>query len=116
MDIAGIGAAITERLAADGFAVLINISGNTAAEALRRKIESAGGRAAQAQADVSSSAAVAAMSDAGFLLYSLSYCLPQRPYACQPRRARRRGALPEPPFRAPSARVGSVPLSPRCRA
>ena len=41
----GIGAAIAERLAGDGFAVVINYSGAAApAEALAAKIEQAGGR------------------------------------------------------------------------
>lgn len=60
----GIGAAIAERLAADGFAVLVNFAGNAApAEALVRKIETAGGRALAAQADVSDPAAVAKLFD-----------------------------------------------------
>ena len=50
----GIGAAIAERLAADGFTVVINYSGEAkSAEALARKIEAAGGRALTAKADVS---------------------------------------------------------------
>jgi len=66
----GIGAAIAERLAADGFTVLVNFAGNTsAAEALVRKIESAGGRAITAQADVSDPAAVARMFDAADAAY-----------------------------------------------
>jgi 3-oxoacyl-[acyl-carrier protein] reductase len=66
----GIGAAIAERLAADGFSVLINFAGNTsAAEALVRKIEAAGGRARAAQADVSDPAAVARMFDAAEAAY-----------------------------------------------
>jgi 3-oxoacyl-[acyl-carrier protein] reductase len=49
----GIGAAVAERLAEDGFAVVVNYSGNaSAAEALVRKIENAGGQASAAQADV----------------------------------------------------------------
>ena len=61
----GIGAAIAERLAADGFTVVINYSGNAEpAEALARKIEQAGGRATPAQADVSDAAAVARMFEA----------------------------------------------------
>lgn len=61
----GIGAAIAERLAADGFAVVINYAGSVAeAEALAGKIAQAGGRAITAQADVSDSAAVARMFDA----------------------------------------------------
>jgi 3-oxoacyl-[acyl-carrier protein] reductase len=60
----GIGAAIAERLAHDGFTVLVNFAGNTAlAEALVSKIEAAGGRAVTAQADVSDAAAVARMFD-----------------------------------------------------
>ncbi|HEY1929235.1 MAG TPA: SDR family oxidoreductase [Caulobacteraceae bacterium] len=61
----GIGAAIAERLAADGFTVVINYAGRAAeAEAVAAKIEAAGGRAITAQADVSDPAAVAKMFDA----------------------------------------------------
>jgi 3-oxoacyl-[acyl-carrier protein] reductase len=61
----GIGAAIAERLAADGFTVVVNYAGGAAeAEALVQKIEAAGGRAIPAQADVSDAAAVARMFDA----------------------------------------------------
>jgi 3-oxoacyl-[acyl-carrier protein] reductase len=61
----GIGAAIAERLAGDGFAVVINYAGSAAeAEALAGKIAQAGGRAITAQADVSDPAAVARMFDA----------------------------------------------------
>src|SRR6266851_3495968 len=50
----GIGAAVAERLAADGFMVVINYSGDTkSAETLARKIEAKGGRALTARADVS---------------------------------------------------------------
>jgi 3-oxoacyl-[acyl-carrier protein] reductase len=62
----GIGAAIAERLAGDGFAVVINYAGSaTEAKALAAKIAQAGGRAITAQADVSDAAAVKAMFDAG---------------------------------------------------
>lgn len=61
----GIGAAVAERLAHDGFAVIINYSGSAAlAEALARRIEAAGGRAISAQADISDSVAVARLFDA----------------------------------------------------
>jgi len=61
----GIGAAIAARLARDGFAVIINYSGDAApAEALARQIEAAGGRALTAKADVSDAAAVRGMFDA----------------------------------------------------
>ena len=61
----GIGAAVAERLAADGFAVIINYSGDIKpAEALARKIEAKGGRALTAKADVSDAAAVRGMFDA----------------------------------------------------
>ncbi|OAF08360.1 3-ketoacyl-ACP reductase [Bradyrhizobium centrolobii] len=60
----GIGAAIAERLASDGFTVIINYAGGaTEAEALAGKIEQGGGRAVTAQADVSDAAAVARMFD-----------------------------------------------------
>ena len=61
----GIGAAIAERLAADGYTVVINYAGKAEeAEALAAKIEKAGGRALTAQADVSDPQAVARMWDA----------------------------------------------------
>jgi 3-oxoacyl-[acyl-carrier protein] reductase len=61
----GIGAAIAERLASDGFTVVINYAGKAAeAEALAAKIEQAGGTALTAQADVSNAAAVGRMFDA----------------------------------------------------
>src|SRR4051794_37587665 len=61
----GIGAAIAERLAADGFTVVVNYAGNAReAEALVTKIKAAGGEAIPAQADVSDPAAVARLFDA----------------------------------------------------
>jgi 3-oxoacyl-[acyl-carrier protein] reductase len=61
----GIGAAVAERLAADGFTVVINYSGDAkSAEALARKIEGNGGRALIAKADVSNASAVRGMFDA----------------------------------------------------
>jgi 3-oxoacyl-[acyl-carrier protein] reductase len=61
----GIGAAIAERLAADGFTTVINYAGKAAeAEALVAKIEAKGGKALSAQADVSDAGAVARMFDA----------------------------------------------------
>jgi 3-oxoacyl-[acyl-carrier protein] reductase len=58
----GIGAAIASRLGADGFAVLVNFAGSAAAaQAMVGAIESAGGRAVAAQADVSDPAAVAGL-------------------------------------------------------
>src|SRR5262245_20048190 len=60
----GIGAAVAERLASDGFTVVINYAGSTAeAEAVAGKIEQAGGRAITAQADVSDASAVSRMFD-----------------------------------------------------
>ncbi|MEX1828303.1 SDR family oxidoreductase [Luteibacter sp. CQ10] len=60
----GIGAAIAERLARDGFNVLLNFAGGADdAEALARKIERDGGRAVTAQADVTDPAAVARLFD-----------------------------------------------------
>ena len=61
----GIGAAIAERLASDGYTVVINYAGKAGeAEALATKIEQAGGKALTAQADVSDAGAVARMWDA----------------------------------------------------
>jgi 3-oxoacyl-[acyl-carrier protein] reductase len=58
----GIGAAVCERLARDGFTVVVNYAGNTAAaEALVARIESAGGRAITAQADIADAGQVARM-------------------------------------------------------
>ena len=61
----GIGAAVAERLAKDGFTVVINYSGDAkSAEALAQKIEAGGGRALSAKADVSDPNAVRGMFDA----------------------------------------------------
>lgn len=61
----GIGAAVAERLARDGFTVVVNYSGDAApAEAVARKIEDKGGRALSAKADVSDPEAVRRMFDA----------------------------------------------------
>jgi 3-oxoacyl-[acyl-carrier protein] reductase len=61
----GIGAAVAERLAADGFTVVINFSGDvTSAETLARKIEAGGGRAIAVKADVSDAGPVRAKFDA----------------------------------------------------
>jgi len=61
----GIGTAVAERLARDGFTVVVNYAGSPGpAEALVRKIEAAGGRALVAQADVANADAVKRMFDA----------------------------------------------------
>jgi len=61
----GIGAAVAERLAADGFAVVVNYSGNAGpAEDVVHRIEGKGGRALAARADVSDAKAVRQMFDA----------------------------------------------------
>ncbi|HEY0233618.1 MAG TPA: SDR family oxidoreductase [Afipia sp.] len=60
----GIGAAVAERLAKDGFTVAINYAGGAPeADALAAKITRAGGKALTAQADVSDPAAVLRMWD-----------------------------------------------------
>jgi 3-oxoacyl-[acyl-carrier protein] reductase len=60
----GIGAAVALRLAADGFTVVVNYSGDAAsAEALVSQIESSGGSALSVKADVSDSVAVKLMFD-----------------------------------------------------
>ncbi|WP_420002521.1 SDR family oxidoreductase [Arenibacterium sp. LLYu02] len=60
----GIGAAICQRLAADGYAVCVNYAGNAAAaEATVAAIRAAGGKAEAMQADVADPAAVAALFD-----------------------------------------------------
>jgi 3-oxoacyl-[acyl-carrier protein] reductase len=61
----GIGAAVAERLARDGFAVVVNYSASSGpAEALVRAIESQGRQAFAAKADVSDAGAVREMFDA----------------------------------------------------
>lgn len=60
----GIGAAIADRLARDGFGVVVNYaSDDAAAEALVRKIEKAGGRAVAAKGDVADPGAVRRLFD-----------------------------------------------------
>jgi 3-oxoacyl-[acyl-carrier protein] reductase len=61
----GIGAAVAKRLASDGFAVVINYSADAkSADALAREIETSGGRALTAKADVSDASAMRGMFDA----------------------------------------------------
>ena len=61
----GIGAAIAERLARDGFAVVVNYSANAGpAEAVVGKIKANGGSALAVRADVSDSGSIKAMFDA----------------------------------------------------
>ena len=58
----GIGAAVAERLARDGLAVVVNyVSGAPAADALVARIRVSGGQAIAVQADVSDPAAVASL-------------------------------------------------------
>jgi len=60
----GIGAAISRRLATDGFGLIINYAGSAdAAESLAIEIEKAGGRALAVKADVSDPVAVKTMFD-----------------------------------------------------
>jgi 3-oxoacyl-[acyl-carrier protein] reductase len=60
----GIGAAVAERLARDGFAVAVNYAGNApAAEAVVRRIEEAGGIAFAVQADIADPAEVKGLFD-----------------------------------------------------
>jgi 3-oxoacyl-[acyl-carrier protein] reductase len=61
----GIGAAVAERLARDGFTVVVNYAESAGpAEALVRKIQDAGSQALAAKADVSDAGAVRRMFDA----------------------------------------------------
>ena len=61
----GIGSAVAERLARDGFTVIVNYSESAApAEALVNKIEQAGGRALAAKADISDADSVRRMFEA----------------------------------------------------
>jgi 3-oxoacyl-[acyl-carrier protein] reductase len=61
----GIGAAIAERLARDGFSIVVNYAGSAReAEQLAAKIEAGGGRALVARADVGNAAEVKRMFNA----------------------------------------------------
>jgi 3-oxoacyl-[acyl-carrier protein] reductase len=61
----GIGSAVAERLAKDGFSVVVNYAGGEAeAGAVVKKIKAAGGRAIAVQADVSRPADVSRLFDA----------------------------------------------------
>ncbi len=61
----GIGAAIAQRLARDGYSVVVNYAGRAAeAQAVVKAIEAGGGKAVAVQADVANSAAVKALFDA----------------------------------------------------
>ncbi|WP_407156251.1 SDR family oxidoreductase [Bradyrhizobium sp. STM 3557] len=61
----GIGAAIAERLAASGIAVVVNYArGREAAEQVVKRIEAAGGRALAAQGDIAGADTAAALFDA----------------------------------------------------
>jgi len=61
----GIGSSVAERLARDGFTLIVNYAESAApAEELVRKIERAGGRALAAKADISDAGSVRRMFDA----------------------------------------------------
>ncbi|MQP64649.1 SDR family oxidoreductase [Niveispirillum sp. SYP-B3756] len=61
----GIGAAIAQRLAHDGFAIIVNYAGNhAAAETVVNAIQAKGGQALAVQGDVAATAAVRALFDA----------------------------------------------------
>lgn len=69
----GIGAEISRRLAADGFAVIVDYSGDAApAEDVVAEIVAAGGAAQAFKADVSDAAAIAALFDAAEALGPLT--------------------------------------------
>ena len=66
----GIGAAIAERLGADGFAVVVNFAGNAEdADAHVARIRAAGGTATAIQADVSNSGAMRGLFDGAEAAY-----------------------------------------------
>ena len=66
----GIGAAIADRLARDGFAVVINYAGSaTAAETLAAAVQQVGGKAMAVQADVSDAAAMRRLFDTAEAVY-----------------------------------------------
>jgi 3-oxoacyl-[acyl-carrier protein] reductase len=66
----GIGAVIAQRLARDGFAVIVNYAGNAAAARdVVGRIEAAGGQAATVQGDVADPAAAKQLFDEALRLY-----------------------------------------------
>jgi 3-oxoacyl-[acyl-carrier protein] reductase len=66
----GIGAVIAQRLARDGFAVIVNYAGNAAAARdVVGRIEAAGGQAAAVQGDVADPAAAKQLFDEALRLY-----------------------------------------------
>jgi len=66
----GIGAAVAQRLARDGFAVIVNYAGNAdAAATVVKAIEAAGGQAAAVQADIAVPAAAKQLFDEATRLY-----------------------------------------------
>jgi 3-oxoacyl-[acyl-carrier protein] reductase len=66
----GIGAAIAQRLAQEGYAVVVNYAGNAAeAQGVVGAIEGAGGSALAVQADVADATAVKAMFDAAIAAF-----------------------------------------------
>jgi len=66
----GIGAVIAQRLARDGFAVIVNYAGNAAAaKEVIGRIEAAGGQAAAVQGDVADPAAARKLFDEALRLY-----------------------------------------------
>jgi 3-oxoacyl-[acyl-carrier protein] reductase len=66
----GIGAAVAQRLAQDGYAVVVNYAGKAAeAQAVVAAIEAAGGRALAVQADVADPAAVRSLFDQALAAY-----------------------------------------------
>jgi 3-oxoacyl-[acyl-carrier protein] reductase len=66
----GIGAAIAQRLAKEGYAVIVNYAGNAAeAQGVVGAIEGAGGSALAVQADVADATAVKAMFDAAIAAF-----------------------------------------------
>ncbi|MES2508997.1 MAG: SDR family oxidoreductase [Pseudomonadota bacterium] len=66
----GIGAAIAQRLAKDGYAVVVNYAGRAAeAQAVVKAIEAGGGKAIAVQADVADPAAVRQMFDDAITAY-----------------------------------------------
>jgi len=66
----GIGAALAQRLAADGFAVVVNYAGSAKAAAeVVGAIEAAGGRATAVQADVADEAAARRLFDEALRVY-----------------------------------------------
>ena len=116
----GIGAAVAQRLARDGFAVAGNYAGDTtSAEALVKQIEAAGGKAIAVKADVADAAAVARCSTRRRPRSAASTCWSTMRASCSsPDRRRHRRSVRPPDRHQPEGHLqrparGGAPVAQR---